>query len=409
MRHSKRVAFVLVTILVLFLCSTSFAQYTAIKGIELRDGRTIYGKVLKMNVDRVIVQDKNGKISTYNFEDVQSLIKGEEVDQSQNQPAKKEPVEQNEKVTTIKSPIVEAKETVSIIQEKPWSVEMKVKRYFGSHTSYEFGMPPSPPSWAPASRLEFPMNTWWAGGELRRSFSRFSLGAEMLAAIPMDSDLSFKDSDWTDSANTNVKTIYSEAQCRVEPSYMVRGDVDLKIADWVGLPVWFDLRPMVGARWQRLELEVHNAVQIMAFPPYYYYAPGNVIRFRQTYWQYFIGIKTAYDLGKHIRVPGLKLLGQFDWAYVDGDNSDDHLLRGNGGNRMTYEKTRGDAWHASLGFKAGLTENINAGVEFEYLRIRTEGSHQWVHDVRGINESWDNGVKVWSDQMSLMMSLEYMF
>jgi len=299
------------------------------------------------------------------------------------------------------------KDEHSSVPEKKWTAELQVKRYFGSHTSYEFGTPPSPPLWAPLSRLEFPMNTWWAGGELRRSFSRFSLGAEVLAAIPMDSDLSFKDSDWTDPAHTNVKTIYSEAQCRVEPSYRVRGDVDLKIADWVGLPVWFDLRPLVGARWQRLEFEAHNLVQSMPLPPYH--APGNVIRFRQTYWQYFIGIKTAYDLGRHIRVPRLKLLGQFDWAYVDADNSDDHLLRGDGGNRMTYEKTKGDAWHASLGLKARLNENINAGLEFDYLRIRTEGSHQWVHDVYGINESSDNGVKVWSDQMSLMMSLEYLF
>jgi len=85
--------------------------------------------------------------------------------------------------------------------EKPWSAELHVKRYFSSHTSYEFGYP-DPPLTAPLSRLEFPMNTWWVGGEVRRSFSRFSVGAEVLGSIPMESDLPFKDSDWNDA---NVK------------------------------------------------------------------------------------------------------------------------------------------------------------------------------------------------------------
>lgn len=309
-------------------------------------------------------------------------------------------------LTGIFPAIAAAKDEKAPAPEKKWSAELQVKRYFGSHTSYEFGTS-GHPYWAPLSRLEFPMNTWWLGGEVRRSFSRFSVGTEALFAVPMDSDLSFKDSDWTDSEHTNVKTIYSEAQCRVEPSYMIRGDVDLKIADWVGLPGSFDLRPVAGFRWQRLDFEVHNAVESLPAPPFH--APGNVIRFRQTYWQYFLGIKASYDLGKHIDVPRLKLLGQLDWAYAEGSNSDDHLLRGDGGNRMTYEKTKGDAWHASLALKAGLSENINAGLEFEYLRIMSIGTHQWQHDIYNTDESWDNGVKVWSEQMSMMLKLEYLF
>ncbi len=297
----------------------------------------------------------------------------------------------------------------SPVPEKPWSAELHVKRYFSSHTSYEFGNP-YPPNQAPLSRLEFPMNTWWAGGELRRRFSRFSVGVEVLGSIPMESDLAFKDSDWDDDARPSVKTIYSESQCRVEPSYMVRGDVDLKIADWVGLPAWFDLRPVAGVRWQNLNFLIHNGVQVYPAPgdntpplP----LPGDGIRFEQTYWQYFLGIRTAYDLERHIPVPRLKLLGQLDWAYVQGDNKDHHLLRA--GNRWTYENTSGNAWHASLGIKAGLTKNINAGVEAEYFLIQTRGSHRLANDVYDVDMSLDNGVKVWSEQMSLMMKLEYLF
>ncbi len=288
--------------------------------------------------------------------------------------------------------------------EKPWSAELHVKRYFGSHTSYEFGNP-YPPYQAPLSRLEFPINTWWAGGEFRRSFSRISAGVEILRNISEESDGSFKDSDWDDDANPSVKTIYSESGCRMEPSYMVRGDVDLKVADWLGLPVWFDLRPVVGVRWQRFKLVAHDGAQTLPAPPISF--SGDAISFEQTYWQYFLGIRTAYDLGKHIKTLPLKLLCQLDWAYVDGDNSDHHLLRT--GNRWTYETTRGEAWHASLGFKAALTKNINAGVEAEYLWIQTTGSHRWVNDYYGVDMSWDNGVKVWSEQMSIMISLEYLF
>ena len=296
-------------------------------------------------------------------------------------------------------------------KDKPWSIELYVKRYFISHTSYEFGNP-YPPFQEPLSRLEFPMNTWWFGGEFRRNFSRFSAGAEVSATVPMESDLSFKDSDWTDTQYFWIKDIYSEAQCRLQPSYMARVDVDLKISDWLKLPGWFDLRPVAGIRWQYLEFYAHNGVQMYPAPwsndppeP----LPGDTIHFKQTYWHYFLGIKAVYNMEKHIRFPRLKVICQLDWAYVDGNNSDEHLIRGDGGARMTYDRTRGGALHASVGLKIGLTENVSAGFEMDYIRIRSTGSHQWQHDVYGIDQSWDNGVKVWSDQAALMMNVEYRF
>jgi hypothetical protein len=300
--------------------------------------------------------------------------------------------------------ITEAKGEKPTTPEKAWLAELHVKRYFGSHTSYEFGNPLSPYQ-APLSRLEFPLDIWWAGGEVRRSFPRISVGVEVLINVSRESDGSFKDSDWTDGTKPDVKTVYSESECRMEPSYMVRGDVDLTVADWLGLPVWFDLRPVVGFRWQRFELVAHDGVETLPAPPISF--AGDAIRFTQTYWQYFLGIRTAYDLGRHIKTLPLKLLCQLDWAYVDGDNSDHHLLRA--GNRWTYEKTSGEAWHASLGFKAALTKNINAGMEAEYLLIQTKGSHRLVNNVYDMDISWNNGVKAWSEQMNLMINLEYSF
>jgi outer membrane protease len=294
--------------------------------------------------------------------------------------------------------------------EKPWSVELHVKRYFSSHTSYEFGNPFEPYQ-APLSRLEFPINTWWAGAEFRRSFlSRVSAGVEIMTNLSRESDGLMRDSDWEDEERPTVLTTYSESSCRMEPSYMVRGDVDLKVGDWLGLPVWFDLRPVVGVRWQRFELVPHDGVQISpapgdSTPPVP--LPGEGIRFEQTYWQYFLGIRATYDLRRQLPASPLKISGQLDWAYVKGDNSDHHLLKA--GNRWTYEETNGYAWHALLGIKAGLTESISAGLEAEYLRLRTTGSHRLVNDLFNVDFKFYNGVTVWSEQISLMLKLEYVF
>jgi outer membrane protease len=289
---------------------------------------------------------------------------------------------------------------------KKWSAQVIVKRYVGSHTSYEFGNP-FPPGQAPLSRLEFPLNTWWVGGEVRRSFSRFSAGLEALAAIPMDSaDDVMKDSDWDDDIDPSIRTIYSESQCRMDQSYMIRGDVDMKVGDWLGIPAWLDLRPVAGVRWQRFMLMVHDGYQT-AIGAQDTPLPGNTLRFVQTYRQYFLGLKAVCNLEKQMKTMPLKFSGQLGWAYVDAYNKDHHLLRT--GNRFTFEDTTGDAWHASVGVKTFLTKNIHAGMELEYLRIRSTGTHRLLNDLFGIDMSFKHGVKVWSDQISLMLKLEYLF
>jgi outer membrane protease len=299
-----------------------------------------------------------------------------------------------------------AKDPELPVPDKKWSTQFHVKRFWKSHTSYEFGHP-FPPRQAPLSRLEFPINTWWIGGEVRRNFSRFSAGLEALAAIPMDSaDNVMRDSDWDDETQPSVRTIYSESQCRMDQSYMLRAEVDMKVGDWMKIPDWLDIRPVAGVRWQRFMLMVHDGyqteIQGNGMP-----LPGDSIRFFQTYSQFFCGIKVAWNVQKLFKSLPLKFQSQLDWAYVDADNSDHHLLRT--GNRWTYEKTTGDAWHFSTGFQAALTQNISAGLEWEYLRLRSTGTHRLSNDFFGINFSFDNGVEVWSDQTSIMMKLEYLF
>lgn len=170
-----------------------------------------------------------------------------------------------------------------------WSVDLKFRYALGSHTSYEFGNP-LPPYQTPLSRLEFPFDTWWGSLGVRRDFSRFSVGIEGRTNLSRRAESPFLDSDWDDDERPEVKTIYSESLCRVEPSYQFQTDIDLKIADWLGLPPAFDLRPLAGFRWQRLSFIAHDGTQYYPAPgenrspdP----LPGDAIAFEQTYRLFF--------------------------------------------------------------------------------------------------------------------------
>jgi hypothetical protein len=307
----------------------------------------------------------------------------------------------------ITLPVFAAEKEAQVQLTKYLSFAVKAKRLFNSHTSYEFGNP-FPPYQAPLSRLEFPLDSWWGGAEIRASFPRFSIGAEALGNIPEDAGRRMRDSDWDDDENPSLRTIYSESKCRMEPSYMVRADIDLEISDFLGLPQWFSLRPVAGFRWQDFHVVTHDGVQYdLSEPSALVLLPGDGIDFSQTYSHYFLGLRSNIDAGQLVHVTGLNLLLQADWAYVEGHNEDHHLLRA--GNRFTYEDTAGQAWHVSAALKKTLYKKLLLGVEADYLWINTTGSHRLVNDVLGVDVSFSNGVKVWSEQASVSVFLEYRF
>jgi hypothetical protein len=293
----------------------------------------------------------------------------------------------------------------------------KLRRLVASHTSYQFGDPDNRQI-NPLSRLEFPLDSWWGGLEVGYGHPHYSWRLELMTNISRDTDGGkFKDSDWERPASPGVLTTYSDSQIRLKPSLTLDSSVDYSLRQHVNLPQGLDLRPVIGLRYQRYTFETYDGVQISRPEGQDNWVTdavlgGEYIWFRQEFLQSYLGLRLSAE------VPLPRLLGagrkaevslQGDWAYVVGANRDHHLLRGD---RITEEHTTGDAWHASLGLKVPLGQVAFLGLSGDYLRIRTTGQHDFFPSAQeggGDPESWDHGVKVWSDQYSLTLFLEIPF
>lgn len=304
-----------------------------------------------------------------------------------------------------------AEEAQSLAQDATvWSVEAKFSRMFDSYTSYEFGNP-VPPYQAPLSRLEFDLNTWWGGVEVKRWTPLWSISLEAMTNMSNRVDGMLADSDWEDGNHPKVRDIYSESDLRLKPSYMFNLSADVSVAKLFSLPQGLDLRPVGGVRWQYFDFMASNMTQWETLSDGsvdVFHYDGDVIRFKQTYWHYFVGLRLDWQPMPQ-DCPGFRIWFQGDWAYVTGSNSDHHLLRA--GNRITEERTGGHAWHAKLALDAPVVENFFIGVQAEYMTIDTSGSHRWYNDAPDyeFDETSDYGVNVWSQQCTFSLNFRYDF
>ncbi|MFH1057975.1 MAG: hypothetical protein V1797_04740 [Pseudomonadota bacterium] len=304
-----------------------------------------------------------------------------------------------------------------------WYAAPTLKRLFRSHTSYEFGNPLDRRV-SPLSRLEFPLNSWWGGVRLGARGPRLGLELEFLAALHGQDDIgTMRDSDWDDENHTRVKTIYSESHTKLKESFTLDAKAAFSLREDLGLPAWLDLRPLLGVRWQRFTLVTHDGwqQQLEADPASpeglawgdYQPLPGDGIWFRQQYVHAYAGLMLTADLGRlGLGGPdrpgsGWQVSLQGDLAQVWGDNLDRHLLRA--GNRETRERTQGYAWHTALSLRAPLWSWGSLTLTGDYLFIRTTGEHNLTDDAHGIDFTFDYGVMVWSQQMSLSLALEIPF
>jgi outer membrane protease len=296
---------------------------------------------------------------------------------------------------------------------KNWEFDVGMKRFIASHTSYEFGANSSP--WTkPLSRLEFPVNTWWLNFDLRRTCPRWSIGAKAGFSVNRNSNKFMKDSDWETVDSQDVLTTYSKSYCDVKSAFLFRGDVDVNISDWLRLSPSLEVRPLFAFQFQRFAVMAHDGVQWNYDKGNAEPMEGNAISFRQDWYTYMIGLRGSYsvNLNKHVTV---KLKGEADWGPAVGYNEDHHILRGE---RFTYEKTSGSSLYFLTGLDMIVSKTITLGIGIDYLWIRTSGTHKWAdpsptddngNPIPAVNQSWSDGVHVWSDQLGLMARLSYAF
>lgn len=299
-----------------------------------------------------------------------------------------------------------------------WFLAPKLKRLFRSHTSYEFGNPIQR-QLNPLSRLEFPLNSWWGGAVMGVEGPRYRLELELLAALPGQDDIGvMRDSDWEDVDHPKITTTYSETTVKLKDSFSLDGKVSVSLRDGLSAPAWLDVRPLLGVRWQRFVFVTRDGVQQSldydpGSPDYgtWSYSPlrGDTLWFRQDYLHAYLGLVLTADLGRlGLGKPGggWRASLQGDLAHVWGENRDRHLLRGD---RVTTQRTEGYAWHAALGLRAPVSNWGALVMSADYMYIKTKGDHTLDDPDHEIHETWDYGVKAWSQQVSVSLALEVPF
>jgi hypothetical protein len=297
-------------------------------------------------------------------------------------------------------------------------VDYRIRRFGAAYTSYEFG-DADPAGASPLSQLKFPLNSTWNGLGVGLEDPRWAVRAEWLTPSGGGIDGQLQDRDWlwqfAGLPPSPTPSDFGVAAQRWIDGQMA--DVALEIKLWEsqgGVPV--SVWPVGGFRWQKFEIMAYDFRQLKGFDSQSYQyvlllpppvTPGDVIRFRQEYYHYYLGGQLHIDLPPGALSPGARLTFQGDWADIQASNSDNHLLRQ--GNFITREHTDGDAWHIGVTGEIFFTDQFTVGVEGEYTQIRTSGSHHFVNQPLAIDQTWTRGVHVWSNQTAVTFFMRLRF
>jgi hypothetical protein len=272
---------------------------------------------------------------------------------------------------------------------------MGIKKYVNSFTSYQFPNPFFPPQ-DPLSRLEFPIDQWFMGIESEHSARSWSLRCQGWANVSREGSLRMQDSDWDDENNPSQKTIFSESKCRLNRGLLF----DIGLSTATPLEKLINVRPVFGYRYEYFWFTTHDGSQAVLGTEASD-LPGDGIDFRQTFYHYYVG-GTLNAAVRRLDTAGsraeINVACQVDYAVITARNEDLHLLRT--GDRITTERTAGHCWHACLRVLFAGNETIRGGVEADFKRLLTDGSHQLSNSIFNIDFSF-TGSKVWSDQATV--------
>jgi hypothetical protein len=281
-----------------------------------------------------------------------------------------------------------------------WTIEYRFRTMFSSETSYEFGTSPDfPEQWTPLSRLKFPLNSCWHGLRLAKETPLWNTHFEWMT--PQRSiDGRMEDYDWFPPNPDGSFTDLGYTEARWTDGQMLDIGFDFQLLDRpLGAP--FAIWPTAGFRWQRFDIMCYNLEQVKSDnewldPPRIY--EGDVLSFNQQYYTGYGGLQLRGKFDRTFLAPLVWTL-QGDWGYTEAYNIDHHLIRE--GNRFTMERTHGDSWHISLTTEALLSSRVSLGLQADHLELTTRGTHHYLNEPIGDNETWSNGVLVKSHQTSL--------
>ena len=283
---------------------------------------------------------------------------------------------------------------------KNWEFNVETKRYVASHTSYEFGTEDI----RPLSRLQFPVNTWWMNFDVRRTCPRWSIGGRAGFSVNRNSNNWMLDSDWESPGTDHVLTDYAKLYCDVRNAFLFRGDVDINISDWLGLPPELEIRPLFAFQFQRYSLMAHDGeadnVPVL----------GDIISFRQDWYTYMIGLRGSYNI-KMSKNMIVKIKGEADWGPALGYFEDHHIQRGD---FTVYQNTMGNALYFLTGLDMTVSKTITMGIGIDYLWIRAYGTErEWnpapTDKTSPFDASFTDDVKSWTDQLGLTVHVSYAF
>jgi hypothetical protein len=298
--------------------------------------------------------------------------------------------------------------------------DYRMRTMFASHTTYQFGTSPQDPGpqYAPLSKLNWSLDSMWQGLQIGFEKPRWGAHFEWLTPMLHNSFGEMSDYDW--SGADRAPALLSVSPQHWTDAQTIEIEGEYKLFDRIfTLPVAF--WSIAGYRYQRFGMMAYNGVQVINdgtmpipdIPPVGYRWHEETVSLNQEYHMGYVGgqLRTTWYVSE-TRSVDLTLQG--DWAGTSGHNVDHHIsgYEAQDIHRYTIENTHGDAIHIALIAETPLSQHFSVGLQADHTEIRTTGTHRWLASGSGtlpIDETWSNGVKVTSDQISITAFLRAQF
>jgi hypothetical protein len=278
------------------------------------------------------------------------------------------------------------------------TVDYRFRTLYNSTMTDEFATIDLPPSkWAPTTQQSFPINSVWHGFQI--GLEQADCAAHFEWMTPQKANPgNYSDFGW--QMPDHEFTDMGYAQQRWTEGQMLDLGYEFRLFERLfDLP--FEVWPAIGFRWQRFNLTCHDEVQFKYAnqwldPPIVW--DGDVSTFNQQYYMGYFGLQFRGKLEfESERLPTIAWTLQGDGGFTGAYNREHYLIGDDDWYAM--DTTHGGCWHVALTAEALFCrERLSVGFQADYLGISTFGKHHILSIPDGIDETWSNGVSVWSRQ-----------